>query len=170
MKNAFYYTLKALLVLKIFKFLYSPFGNVEKRLDWKDQVNFRIYDVRTWLPIVIHILINISSSKANQAMKFVQLIEYNLRNIFCEKSYTKCGGEAIHRPFPKKSKLSMSLDQQSKTLYNLFLMYTKLKTILKLNCRTILKLNCRALNFTSYKAFLKDKNRSETSLSASFSA
>ena len=94
MKNAFYYTLEAVLVLKIFKFLYSRFGNVEKRLDWKDQVNFRIYDVRTWLTIAIHILISISRSKANQAMKFGQLIKYNLRNIFREKSYTKCGGEA----------------------------------------------------------------------------
>ena len=94
MKNAFYYTLEAVLVLKIFKFLYSRFGNVEKRLDWKDQVNFRIYDVRTWLPIVIHILINISSSKANQAMKFVQLIEYNLRNIFV-KNHTQNAVEKL---------------------------------------------------------------------------
>ena len=28
-------------------------------------------------------------------MKPVQLIEYNLRNIFHERSYTKCGGEPI---------------------------------------------------------------------------
>ena len=26
-------------------------------------------------------------------MKFGQLIEYNMRNYFLEKSYTKCGGE-----------------------------------------------------------------------------
>ena len=26
-------------------------------------------------------------------MKFGQLIEYNMRNIFLQKSYTKCGGE-----------------------------------------------------------------------------
>ena len=50
-------------------------------------------------------------SKGNQTMKFGQLIEYNLRNIFLEKSYTKCGGETIPRPFSKKSKLSISLDQ-----------------------------------------------------------
>ena len=37
-------------------------------------------------------------------MKFVQLIEYNIRNIFLEKSYTKCDGETIARPFPKKIK------------------------------------------------------------------
>ena len=28
-----------------------------------------------------------------------------MRNIFLEKSYTKCGGETIPRPFPKISKL-----------------------------------------------------------------
>ena len=147
MKNAFHYTLKVLLVLKIFKFFYSLFGNIEKRLDQKDHVKFRIYDVRTRLTIAIHILINSPRSKANQAMKFGQLIEYNLSNIFCKKSYTKCGGKAIYKPFSEKSKLSISLDQQSKTLYNLFLMYAKLKTILKLNCRS--------LNFTSYKVFFR---------------
>ena len=61
--------------------------------------------------ITIHILTNISRSKGNQVMKFHQLIEYNMRNIFIEKSYTKCGGEAIPRPFFKKLKLSISLDQ-----------------------------------------------------------
>ena len=49
MKNAFYFTLKARLVLKIFKFLSWIFGHVEKRLDWRDKVNFKIYDVTTWL-------------------------------------------------------------------------------------------------------------------------
>ena len=31
-------------------------------------------------------------------MKFGQLIEYNIRNIFLEKSYTNCDQEAIPRP------------------------------------------------------------------------
>ena len=44
-------------------------------------------------------------------MKFGQLIEYNMRNIFVEKSYRKCAGETIARPLPKKAKLSISLDQ-----------------------------------------------------------
>ena len=48
MKNAFYFTLKALFVFKIFKFLFWLFGHVEKQLDSKDQVNFNIYDVKTW--------------------------------------------------------------------------------------------------------------------------
>ena len=61
--------------------------------------------------IAIHILPSISRSKGNQAMKFGQLIEYNMRNIFVEKSYSKCAGETIPRPLSKKSKLSISLDQ-----------------------------------------------------------
>ena len=43
-------------------------------------------------------------------MKFGQLVEYDMRNIFLERSYTKCAGETIPRPFSKKSKLSISLD------------------------------------------------------------
>ena len=46
-------------------------------------------------------------------MKFVQLIGCNMRNIFLEKSDTKCGGETIPRPFLKNSTLSISLDQLS---------------------------------------------------------
>ena len=45
MKNAFYFTLKALFVLKIFKFLSCLYGQVEKWLDLKDKVIFEIYDV-----------------------------------------------------------------------------------------------------------------------------
>ena len=62
------------------------------------------------LTIAIHILPNISRSKGNRTMKFVQLVEYNLRNISLEKSCAKCGGETILRPFSKKLKLSISLD------------------------------------------------------------
>ena len=61
--------------------------------------------------IAIPILPSISRNKGNQTLKFGQLIEYNRRNTFVEKSYTKYGGETIPRPFSKKSKLSASLDQ-----------------------------------------------------------
>ena len=61
--------------------------------------------------IAINTLPNISRSKGNQTVEFRQLTEYNMRNIFVEKSYTKRGGETIPRPFSKKSKLSISLDQ-----------------------------------------------------------
>ena len=45
-----------------------------------------------------------------------------MRNIFLEKSYTKCGGETSPRPFSKKLKLMLSLDQYSKVLYSSFLL------------------------------------------------
>ena len=61
--------------------------------------------------IEVNILPNISRSKDNQAVKFDQLTEYNIRNIFLEKSYTICGVGTIARPFSKKSKLSISLYQ-----------------------------------------------------------
>ena len=62
-------------------------------------------------------------------MKFGQLTNYDMRNIFLEKSETKCGGETSPRPFSEKLKLSISLDQKSKVLYNLFLLYAKLRAI-----------------------------------------
>ena len=58
MKNAFYFILKALFVVKIFKFLSLLFGHKQT--------------------ITVHILLNISRSKGNQTMKVGQLIEYNI--------------------------------------------------------------------------------------------
>ena len=51
-------------------------------------------------------------------MKFGHLIECNVRNIFLEKSYTKCGGETSPSLFREKWKLSISLDKSSKILYS----------------------------------------------------
>ena len=45
--------------------------------------------------ISMHFLLNIARSKDKQTMKFGQLIEYKMRNIFLEKSYTKYGRETI---------------------------------------------------------------------------
>ena len=56
----------------------------------------------------IHIYPNISRSRDNPTMKFGQLIEYNMKNIFFEKSYTKCGGKTSSRPFSKTSELNIS--------------------------------------------------------------
>ena len=61
--------------------------------------------------IAIHTLPNISRIKGNQIVKFVQLIQYDMRNTFLKKSYAKYGEETIPRPFSKKTKLSISLDQ-----------------------------------------------------------
>ena len=43
------FTLNTLLVLIILKFLSWIFGHVAKQLNEKDKVNFKIYEVTTWL-------------------------------------------------------------------------------------------------------------------------
>ena len=48
--------------------------------------------------MAIHILPNISRSKGNQTLKFGQVIEYNKRNIFLEKSCRNRGKETSSRP------------------------------------------------------------------------
>ena len=89
-------------------FLVMEQSNLIKK---KDKINLKFHDVTAWLTILIHILPNISRSKGNQTMKFGQLIDSNMRNIFLEKSYAKYSGETSPRPFSGKLKLSISLDQ-----------------------------------------------------------
>ena len=91
-------------------------------------------------------------------MELGQLIEYNMRNIFLEKSYTKCCKETIPRPFSKKSKLGISF------IHFVF-------TVCQIEgYQNILKITCRTLAITSEKAFLTSKIRSGTSIPASFSS
>ena len=102
----------------------------KKQFDQKDKVNLKIHYVTTWITnnCNAHIA-DYLRSKSNQTMKLGQLIEYNMRNIFVEKSPTKYGGETMTRPLSKKSKLSISLDQQCKVLNSLFLLYTNLRAL-----------------------------------------
>ena len=51
--------------------------------------------------IAMYILPNISRSKGTQAMKFGQLVEYNMRNIFLEKSYANVVEKQFLDPFLK---------------------------------------------------------------------
>ena len=62
-------------------------------------------------------------------MKLGQLIDYNMRNIFLQKSYTKCGAEISPRLFSGKWKLSLSL--YAKPTYE---GYEGYQNILKLAC------------------------------------
>ena len=103
MRNLFFFTVKALFVFKIFKFLSWLFKSCIK-MAWLERSS---YGITTWLTNNC----NTPRSKGNQTMKFNQLIKYNMRKIFVEKSYTKCGGEIIPKPLSKKTKLSISLDQ-----------------------------------------------------------
>ena len=94
------------------KFLSRILCYVKKRLDLKDNINFKIYDVTTWEINNSNIHNGqFSRSKSNLAMKFGQLLEYKTKSIFRKKSCTECGGETTPRSFSQKSKLSISLDQ-----------------------------------------------------------
>ena len=52
--------------------------------------------------VVMHILPNISRSKGNRTIKFGQLMECDMRNIFLEKLYSKCVGKTSARLFSEK--------------------------------------------------------------------
>ena len=118
MKNAFYFT----------SFFFSNFClDVAKQLDWKDKATFKIYDITTWNKQLQYTYYPISQEV--KAMKLHQLIDYDMRNILLEKAYTKCGGETSPRTFSEKLKFTMSLDQTSKVLYSVFLLYAKLRVL-----------------------------------------
>ena len=82
MKNAFYFMLKFLLVLEVLTFL-SYFCTMSKNdLIRKLRLISKFMTSQTGqIIIAIRILPNILISKDNQAMKFGQLIENNVRNI-----------------------------------------------------------------------------------------
>ena len=65
--------------------------------------------------ITIHILHNISRSKGKQKIK----------NVFLEKSLTRWVGETSPRPFSKKSKLTITLNQKSQILIGFFIVYVQ---------------------------------------------
>ena len=122
MKNAFYFMLKSFFSRSFFCPDYQVIQkNSSIRGLW---LISKLMTSQTGQQIIaIQILLNISRSTGNQTIKSGQLIEYNIRKIFLEKSWMKCGGEASPRPFYKKSKLNISLDQQYKILWRLFLSY-----------------------------------------------
>ena len=68
-----------------------------------------------------------SRKKGNQTIKFGHLIEYNMKNIFLEKSYTRCDREIIPWPFSKKIKIKRIFG--SKISCSLFSFCVKLKAI-----------------------------------------
>ena len=92
MKNPFYFILKAFFVLKIFVFLSQDYIFV--LTFWKKQHVDSIRKTRLVSKLMklqpekqttaINLLPNILRSKGNQAMKFGELIKYNMRNFFLE--------------------------------------------------------------------------------------
>ena len=99
MKNAFYFILKALFVIKIFKVFVLIFWWCRKsgliraiRLISKFMTSQPGYII-----ITIHILPNISRSKGNQTMKFGQATEHHKENIFFQKPCRKWGRKTSSR-------------------------------------------------------------------------
>ena len=103
----------ALKIMKIvFKFLSWRFGHVSKRVDQKDKVNFKFYDVTAWLKNTCSAHIAQYLEKKRQSDNESWSVNRSkMRSIYLEKSYTKCGWETSPRPFLKKPKLSISLNQ-----------------------------------------------------------
>ena len=61
--------------------------------------------------IATHILLNISRSKGNPTMKFGRLIEYNMKKNFLKNYPQNVVEKLLPDPFPKKTKLSISMEQ-----------------------------------------------------------
>ena len=77
----FYFILKVLFILKIFKFLSWLF--VENGLARKIGLISKFMTSQPGKQLIaIHILLNISRSRAKQTMKFGQLMEYNMKTFF----------------------------------------------------------------------------------------
>ena len=79
-------------------------------------------------------------------MKLVQLIEYNLRNIFLDKSYIK-------RNYWRTLFQNLAIDSISGSIVSKsFIQFVFIVSQTE-GYQNILKLSCRLLAFTSYKAF-----------------
>ena len=68
-----------------------------------------------------------------------------MRNIFLEKSYTKCGGETSPRPFSEK----LQINNISGSMVESFIQFAFIVWEIE-GYRNILKLSYRPLAFTSY--------------------
>ena len=91
-ENAFYFILKALFV--------TTFWSCRKNnLIRKIRLTSKFMTSQPGLQTIsIGISDNISQSKGNQTMQFVQLIDYNKRNMFLQKLCRKWGKETSSRP------------------------------------------------------------------------
>ena len=111
--------------------------------------------------IAIYIWPNISRGKGNATVKFDQLIEYDLKNIFFGKIITKYGGTTN----PRKSKLGLSLDINRLRFYAVCFIVCLSRRLSKYIEKKVLT-TCFYLD----KAFSKNKKWSVTSLHAWFFA
>ena len=92
-RNVFYFTLKALFVLKFLNFCLDFLVMQKNDLIRKIKLISKFMTSQPGKHMTaIHKLLIVSRSKGNQTMKFGQLIKYNMRKIFLEKLFTSCGG------------------------------------------------------------------------------
>ena len=99
--------------------------------------------------ITMHILPDISRSKGNQTMKFGQLIEYNIRNIFLMLYSIKI---ILYYIFSKSQHWGYFW-----ICFYCMLKSTTTKIYWKYKKYKIQNIRCWLLAFTSYAAFLKNK-------------
>ena len=79
----------------------------------------------------IYILLKFSRSKCYKTIKFSQLTEHIMKNSFIEKSSTKDDKENSPRSFFKRTKLSISLDQQSESFVQFVLIVCQSRALPK---------------------------------------
>ena len=141
------------------------FGHVIKRFD---KVIFKICDVINWEKVItIHLLSNISKTIGNQKMKYDQLIQYSNMQYTKFSRKIKHVVEALSSPKPFSKKINIE-HIPGWTVWN----FSRSVFIVSPSqgLQKVLKLRLWPLAFTSHKAFLKNKTRSETGFPAPFSA
>ena len=141
------------------------FGHVIKRFH---KVIFKICDVVNWEKVItIHLLSNFSKTIGNQKMKYGQLIQYT--NMQYTKFYKIKHNvvEALSSPKPFSKKINIE-HIPGWTVWN----FSRSVFIVSPSqgLQKVLKLRFWPLAFTSHKAFLKNKTRSETGFPTPFSA
>ena len=100
MKNAFYFMLQKLSQFLRYSHFCPDFLVIQENgLVRKLRLISKFVTSQTGQQIItLHVSPNISRSKGNQTMKFGQLIKYNGRNSFHQKSCRKQGRETSSRP------------------------------------------------------------------------
>ena len=104
MKITFYLTLKNSLCSQDILVFVLIFWSCRKTA-WLDNVSKFMTSQPGKQIISIHILSNITRSKNIHGIKFGQLIQYNMWNIFIEKSFTEYGRKSVTTPSSNKLNL-----------------------------------------------------------------
>ena len=139
MINAFYFTLRALFVLNIFKFLSWLFWS-RRKTAWIESYHFNKTSTRKQI-CTINILPNILRSKSNQTMKSVK---------------HKMPWRSLRKTLFKKIRIEyISASTVGLKLYSLFLLFVQSSGLSKY--QNIWKLRCWSLACISYKALIKTK-------------